>query len=638
MCGITGFYTLRGKHRIDKRVIKIMTSSLKHRGPDDFGIYVDEKIALGHRRLKIIDLTNKGRQPMSDSNREVFIVFNGEIYNFLEIRKELIKNGYKFNSKSDTEVIIYAYKEWGIDAIHRFNGMFAFGLYDKEKNLFYLVRDRLGIKPLYYTIFNNKLIFSSEIKSILKYPMFKKEPNLEAISSYLSYRYVIGEETFFKNIYSLLPGYYLKIEEGKISKVEYWDIPIIKNKKDMGKEYYMKKLKELLIRSIKLRMISDVPLGAFLSGGLDSSIIVAIMSQIKKEKIKTYSIAFKQKEFNELNYAKLIADRYKTNHREIIIDAKKYLKTMKELIRYKDAPLAVPNEIPLYLMSKVLKRDITVVLSGEGADEIFYGYGRLFRSPFDYYRLKKIPYSIRKLFFKSLIKKYENRKLDNEIDHFLFLYNYFPLNEKKFIFNKYMNELIKNDYKLRKIFYSYFNRITNLNYYDKISYVFEKIHLVGLLGRVDNSTMATAVEARVPFVDHNLVEFAFSIPHKYKLKWKSLFLFLKAIFKNTDEISENLDTTKYILRETFKKDIPLDILKRKKKGFPVPLDLWFKGDFINYARNMLLDKNARIKKILDQKKLGQWIEKNIAKGDEDKFGQKLWMILNVEIWLREYFG
>jgi len=630
-------YNLKHKKKTDKKIIIGMAQSLKHRGPEDSGIYCDERIALGHRRLKIIDLSKKGHQPMSDSKKEVFVVFNGEIYNFKEIKQELIERGHTFNSGSDTEVIIYAYKEWGIKCIEKFNGMFALGLYDKKNNKLYLVRDRLGVKPLFYTIFDKKVIFSSEIKAILKYPKFKREPNWKTISSYLSYRYVLGEETFFKNIYHVLPAHYLEMWDGKVKKHEYWDIPLKTRKKDLGKKFYTKKIRELLTNSVKLRMISDVPLGAYLSGGLDSSIIVALMSKLTKEHVKTYSIAFKQKEYNELKYAKLVADMYKTNHKEITIDGKKYLSTMRKLIEYKDAPLAVPNEIPIYLMSKELKKDITVVLSGEGSDEIFSGYGRLFRSPSDYYKLKIIPPFIRKIFFKSLYKKYNARTFDTEMEHFLFQYSYFPLEEKNSLFNGYMKKLTKGDYELKNIFKKYFSRASGLNYYDKISYVFEKLHLVGLLEKLDNPTMATAVEGRVPFVDHKLVEFMFSVPYKYKLKWISPLSRIKGFFKNSDEISENLDITKYILRETFKKDIPLEVLNRKKKGFPVPLDTWFKGKFINHARKIVLDPKARISKIIDQENLKKWIEKNLKDKSDKDFGQKLWMILNIEIWLKEYF-
>ncbi len=637
MCGICGIYNIRSNtkaSRISNKIILDMTRCLAHRGPEDQGTYTDNRIALGHRRLKIIDLSKKGHQPMSDSEKDIFITFNGEIYNFQEIKDQLIKKGHHFNSKSDTEVIIYAYKEWGIDCIKRFNGMFAFALYDKRYDKLFLVRDRLGIKPLSYTILNNKILFSSEIKSILKYPGFNKEINWKAISSYLSYRYVLGEDTFFKNIYSVEPGHYLEIKKGNIRKVEYWDIPL-PQKKDLGKKYYIKKIRELLTESVKLRMISDVPLGAYLSGGLDSSIVVSIMSRLTKEHVKTYSIAFKQKEFNELKYAKMIADRYKTDHKEIVIDAERYLNAMKNLIRCKDAPLAVPNEIPIFFLSKDLKKDITVVLSGEGSDEIFSGYGRLFRSPFDYQRLKLIPKTIRKRFFRSLNRKYKGKDFSSEMEHFLFQYDYFQ--EKNTIYNDHMKKISRNDKELVRIFDRYFRKASDLDYYDKISYVFEKLHLLGLLEKLDNPTMATAVEGRVPFVDHNLVEFMFTVPHKYKLKWKSKKARIKAFFKNTDEISENLDITKYILKEAFKKDIPKEIIRRKKKGFPVPLDTWFKGKFVDYAKRMILSEDSKTKAIFDQDKLKAWIDNNLKNKDDKEFGKKLWMILNIELWLREYF-
>ncbi|MBR9699261.1 asparagine synthase (glutamine-hydrolyzing) [Candidatus Woesearchaeota archaeon] len=622
LCGIVGIYN----GPVSKAVLKKMTDCLAHRGPDDSGIYTDKKIGLGHRRLSILDLSKKGHQPMLDREKSVIISYNGEIYNFQKIKEDLQGKGYSFSSDTDTEVILYAYKEWGIDCIKRFNGMFAFALYDKKKDVLYLVRDRLGIKPLRYTVQGKAIIFASEIKSILHHPSYKKLPDWKALSSYLSYRYVLGEGTFFKGINDILPGHYLEISKGKIKKVEYWDIPL-PEKKDRGKSFYKKKVRELMAESVRLRMISDVPVGAYLSGGLDSSIIVSLMSKATNEHVKTYSIGFKQKEFNELKYANLVAKQCRTRHKDIMIDSRKYLKTMERLIRFKDAPLAVPNEIPIYLMSKVLRKDITVVLSGEGADEIFSGYGRLFRSPFDYKRLA--------FRTESLGKKYGTRSF-TQLDHFLFQYNYFPVEEKNAIYNGFMKGLTKNDAGLKRIFQKYFTKASRLNYYDKISYVFEKLHLVGLLERVDNPTMATSVEARVPFVDHKLVEFMFSVPMKYKLKWKSPLAFLKALSKNTDEISENLDITKYILRESFKKDIPAAVIKRKKQGFPVPLDFWFKKDFIAYARRILLDPKAKIKKIIDQARLDGWIQKKKQSGD-NAFGQKIWMLVNIELWLQNYF-
>ncbi|MBL7147244.1 MAG: asparagine synthase (glutamine-hydrolyzing) [Nanoarchaeota archaeon] len=638
MCGITGVLDLKGKSKLSKKIAIDMTKVLKHRGPDDSGIFLDKGIFLGHRRLSIIDLSKNGHQPMSDKEKKIWITFNGEIYNFQEIKNILIQKGYKFFSKSDTETIINAYKEWGISCLERFNGMFAFALWDK--NELYLVRDRLGVKPLYYSVFDGKLIFASEIKSILAYPKFKRKPNLKAISSYLSYRYVLGEETLFENINQLLPGHFIKVKDGEIIKKEYWDIKLTLKKKDLGEKYYLKKIQNLVTSATKRRMISDVPLGAYLSGGLDSSVIVAIMSKLKTDRFKTFTVGFQEEGFNEFEYSKKVAEKCDVDHKEILLSCKDYIKTLKKLIKYKDLPLSVPNEVPLYLMSKELKKDITVVLSGEGADEVFGGYGRLFRSPFDYKRLKlreKLPNPIKKSLFKNLNKKYKHKKFSSELDHFLYLYSYFPFEEKKFLFNEEMNKLINNDENLKYIFNRYFNKCPKLSYYDKILYTFEKLHLPGLLGRVDNATMATSVEARPPFVDYELVEFLFSIPFKYKIKWKSLSSRIKSLTKTSDDISENLDITKYLLRKSFSGDLPGIILKRKKQGFPVPLDKWFKTELVAYAQNLLLRKDAKINEIIDQKNLKIWIENNLKFGKDKLFGQKLWMLLNVEFWMEEYF-
>ncbi|MFH1770944.1 MAG: asparagine synthase (glutamine-hydrolyzing) [archaeon] len=651
MCGITGIYDF-GKRLNNyakiKTILKTMTYSLYHRGHDDFGLLIDSKgrFAFGHARLSIIDLSKNGHQPMSDKEKTVFISFNGEIYNFMEIKKELENEGYKFFSKCDTEVIINAYKKWGIDCIKKFNGMFAFSLYDLNQEKLYLVRDRLGIKPLYYTYFKDKsmsfdgMIFASEIKSILHFPNFEREVNMEGVSSYLSFRYTIGEETLFKNIFSLSPGFYLSIDKkGTVDKIKYWDLSV--SKKKLSEKRLVEETRRLMIDSVEKRMISDVPLGSYLSGGLDSSIIVGIMSKLKKGKVKTFSIGFEEEKYNEFKYAELVAKKFKTDHHEILLSPNEYLKTVKDLIKYKDLPLAVPNEAALFILSKELKKQITVVLSGEGADEIFSGYGRLFRAPADYKKLKLIrflPSFVVDRLFSNFKRKYGNQNFRSELDHFLYLYSYFPEKEKFFLFNDEMKLAVNNDGLIKKIFGQTFENYKQLNYYDKIPFVFEKLHLPGLLFRSDSSTMAANVEARVPFVDHRLVEFALNIPRKYKMKWNSFGSYLKSMFKTSDEISEHLDSTKSILRFAFKDMLPKEVLERKKVGFPVPLDNWFRNDFKLTARKELLGKDSKIRMFINQANLQKWIDHNYLNPNNDKqFGQKLWMIFNLEIWLREYF-
>lgn len=609
MCGICGF-TKENILASDKGLIKRMNDLLWHRGPDEEGYFYDKNIALGHRRLSIIDL-KKGKQPM-ETERYV-IVFNGEIYNFQDLRRGLKKRGYSFKTDSDTEVLLKMYEAYQEKCIDYLEGMFAFAVWDKKKKELFIARDRLGVKPLYYTILNKEIIFASEIKSILICPGFKKRLNIKVLNSYFQYRYIVGNETFFEGIYGLLAGHFLKFKQEEKSLIikEYWHLPLIAEKKDRGEDYYIQKTRELILKSVEKRMISDVPLGAYLSGGLDSSIIVSAMANLKKrEPIQTFTIGFKEEGFNEFKYATLVAEKLKTKHHEILLEAKDYFREMENLIRYKDAPLAVPNEVPLYLMSKELKKYITVVLSGEGADELFAGYGRIFRSYLEF--------------------KNNGRYLD----FFLEKYNYVSDNDlAKFFSSDILDEINKEKYSY-SVFRDYFNKIEKLETEDKALYIFQNIHLQGLLQRVDMTTMAASVEGRVPFVDdHNLIEFTNEIPFNYKIKWKSQQAEKKAIKEKlkAEEISENLDIPKYLLKKAFEDFLPKAILERKKIGFPVPLDNWFKGRFQNYAKNILLDRKTTERGIFNKEYLGS------GEFLRDLSGINIWMMINLELFLRKYF-
>ncbi len=636
MCGILGqinFKTIK----VDKEKFKRALDLQHHRGPDDGGIFYDKSVMLGHRRLSIIDLDSHAKQPMISENKNFVLVFNGEIYNYIELKEELIQKGYRFNTSSDTEVLLYSFIEYGIDCIDKFIGMFAFAIYNKTNDEVYIARDRLGIKPLYYYQDDEKFIFSSEIKSILAL-IEKKQLNKSAISSYMSFRYPILNDTFFQNIYALAPAHYIKIKKDKIEQKEYWSLVKFfkEQKKDRGEAYYISTLRDILEDAVKLRMRSDVPFGSFLSGGVDSSIITAIMAKNSKEKIKTFTIGFEEEGFNEFHYAKIIAKQYGTKHKEITLSGENYIDNMGKLIQYKDAPLSVPNEVPLYLMSKELKKYITVVLSGEGADEIFGGYGRIFRSPYDYERIKNIDNLAlndqeKRELCDNFIKKYVKQSFDTEIEHFISIYSYTSFEEKRELLDQTLN-LEDVEQKLIKKFLSYFNEIEEESYYNKIMYVFEKIHLVGLLHRVDTTTMATSVEARVPFVDHRLVEFAFTIPIKYKLKW------IKTPPKTllSDQISEKYDTPKYILKKSFEDMIPKEILYRKKMGFPVPLHNWFGRNFNRYAKDVLLSQKAKQRKLYNYENLDRWLNDNRLETDHS-FAMKIWMLINIEIFMQKYF-
>jgi asparagine synthase (glutamine-hydrolysing) len=639
MCGILGILPGSKKYHINS--FNYALKQMEHRGPDFSSTYEINPVLLGHNRLSIIDLDESSNQPMVSSCGNYTITFNGEIYNYLELKIALIEKGYKFKTKGDTEVILAIYQEFGVEGILKLNGMFAFAIYDLKKDIFYLVRDRLGIKPLYYYKEESDVLFSSEIKGILHLAKDKFKINHKAISSYLSFRYPILNDTFFTNIFSVPPGHYLEVKNKKISIQEYWNFSnqYSKQHEDHGEDYYIDQLRKKLSQSVKYRMISDVPIGAFLSGGVDSSVITAIMAKESKDAIKTFTIGFEEQGYNEFEYASIIAEKYQTDHKEIILSGKNYIEEMEKLIQFKDAPLSVPNEVPLYLMSKELKKDITVVLSGEGADEIFGGYGRIFRSPHDYDLLKKlendeIDQERKEQIVNKFLAKYLTLKFDDEMSHFMNIYSYISFEDKQKFLSSEL-DLNSIELELREKFWKYFRELNDLRYTNKMMYAFEKIHLLGLLHRVDTTTMATSVEARVPFVDHELVEFAATIPLKYKLKWLDKNSAEKSEFLSSDEISEKYDIPKYLLKKSFEKEIPKEVLYRKKMGFPVPLNKWFGGNFNEYAKEILLDKETIDRNIFKVEAIKALLnDKNVK--ENHSLGMKIWMLINLELFFRFY--
>lgn len=601
MCGINGCL---GRRSIDKVKLRIdnMNVSLAHRGPDAEGVYIsaDLRVALGQRRLSIVDLDVRSNQPFIIGEDEAVLVFNGEIYNYKELRDEL---DYEFRTQSDTEVLAAGIQQYGIDWIKKCNGMFAFCYYDKKKNTFLLGRDRLGIKPLYYYLDDNLVVFSSEIKGILNSGLVKADFNTAAIDEYLGNRYIREPYTFFNNIYQLPAGHYMTITDDlKMEIVRYWSLPTEFNMDTIfDEDAVYASFKEEVNKAIKRRMVADVTVGTYLSGGVDSSLISAITSMESDKPINTYTIGFP--ELNEFEYAALVADRYKTNHHEIIMDEINYFDMMEEIIRYKDAPLGVPNEIPLAQMSKVLKEDITVVLSGEGADELMGGYGRIFRSPFDYENVDKEHNGD---FYTYFINKYEYVPRD--------------IRDKYLKVTAPLREMF--DKKIRTAFREKENE-------EDIFRFFHQYHVKGLLQRVDITTMYASVEARVPFLDHELVEFSYrNVPYNLKLKWNSPEEKRLAQNKKASWYSEALDKPKYLLRRYALELLPEVVVTRKKTGFPVPLNNWF-PELEKMARDMLSGSDW-----LKQDALDDLCEDCKA---NDRAGQLLWMFVNIEMFRRIYF-
>jgi len=598
MCGITGIYSNKKTSNLEQRII-VMNDSIVHRGPDAGSFFIDKNIALGHRRLSIIDTSERANQPMQSKSKIWNLVFNGEIYNFNEIKDEL---SCVFSTSSDTEVILAAVEEKGVQwFLKKANGMFAIALYNSETEKLYLIRDRLGIKPLFYFNDGEKIVFSSEIKGILSSGLVKAIFNKLAVDEYLGNRYVRAPYTFFENIYQLQAGAYIEINNSLIVKEhKYWDIPEKFNTdEDFDEDKLAKSFEQEITKSIKYRLISDVPLGTYLSGGLDSSLITAITAKSKNEILNTYTIGFS--ELNEFKYSRMIAKQYDTSHHEILMKKQDYIDNWERLIGFKDAPLGVPNEIPLAVMSKKLKEKITVVLSGEGADELMGGYGRIFRTPFDF---------------------------ENE-DHNLSFYEYF-IDKYEYVSREMRDKFITTSKEYRNEFdhkiKSEFSTKTNE---ENIFRFFHKYHVKGLLQRVDMTTMQTSVEARVPFLDHNLIEFVYAkIPYNLKLKWKSEKAKNEARKISSQEYSENLDTPKYLLRKIAFNHLPEEIINRKKVGFPVPLTKWF-DNLEKMAKALLLD--------------AEWLKKDIlnellnSSKKEVRAGQVLWMFINIELFRKQYF-
>ena len=573
MCGINGF------NWEDKELIEKMTNEISHRGPDQYGYFTNDKVSLGHRRLSIIDLSEKGRQPMSNEEESIWVIYNGEIYNFKEIRKDLEKKGHKFKSDSDTEVIIHSYEEYGPGCVNFFNGMFAFAIYDSKIKRLILARDRLGVKPLYYYLDDkNNLIFSSEIKSILLNPMIKKELNYNSLSQLIHYAYTINGETLIKNIKELLPGHLIIYDFNKIKIIKYWEL---KNKiQNNSIEFNSEKLKSMLKESVKKRLVADVPLGASLSGGIDSASIVHFMSKLNNSPVKTFTVGFNDIS-DELNEAKKIAEFYNTEHHEIIVDFKDITKNIPKILWNAEIPFAKPAMYATYFLSKgIRERNVTIDLSGEGSDEIFGGYNR---------------YDI-----------YLNNQLSNFYKSKQVVSSYFPENEDKNNFfqdtvleideSSRHESIIKSD--LDKT-YKEEHLNTALNF--EIKKQLPGVHLL----RVDKMSMAHSHEIRVPFLDYNLVEFAMTIPSNQK-------------WNNGDK--------KWVLQKAMKGLLPEEVIKRKKMPFHMPLLKYFQEEFIDVAEP-ILSNSSLINKIANKDYILNQIKriKNREETEDNKLRQILFL-------------
>jgi len=574
MCGIAGII---GNPRNKKTIIREMVDIIEHRGPDDDGFFSDITMAFGMRRLSIIDLGG-GKQPIMNEDGNLVIVFNGEIYNYQELYDELVEKGHVFRTKSDTEVLIHLYEQEGEAMLQRLRGMFAFSIYDKKKRELFIARDPFGIKPLYYLVKNENIVaYGSEIKSLLLYPGFKKVVNDEAVYNYLSFQYNPLEETFFKGIWKLPPASFLKITIGNdhqdIVQKNYWSYQFSKYPENNEKKLSTEVLSGLE-NSVKAHMISEVPVGAFLSGGIDSAAIVALMSKNTDKKVSTFTIGFDK--VSEMKEAKEMADFIKTDHHEILLNADDYLKELPKITWHFDEPVADPSAVALYFLAKEARKHVTVVLSGEGSDELFGGYN-IYREPFALNKLNIIPKTIRDLFLRPLVES--NFKFYGKN----YLKRYFEKIEDRYIGNAYIfkpaeiNHLWKHrDGEKRKEKISllpWYKKMRDLTDSQKMQSIDIAFWLPGdILQKADKMTMAHSLELRVPFLDKKIAEISERIPEKFKYK---------------------AGKTKYILRKALAGILPKATADRKKLGFPTALRHWLREK--PGAFELLIMENVYIK-------------------------------------------
>lgn len=623
MCGIAGKLYLNLQGTVETDLLQRMTAALRHRGPDDEGVWVEGPVGLGHRRLAIIDLSPRAHQPMVNEDGSLRIIFNGEIYNFQTLREDLQQKGHVFQSESDTETILHLYEEKGAQCLQHLQGMFAFALWDARHHTLFLARDRLGKKPLYYYRDGTRFIFASEIKALLAHPEVPRQVNSRVLPLYLSYGYVPAPYTMFANIYELPPGHFLTVQDGQVSIREYWDIhyPSVSHL-PCSEQESIEQVRGLLQKAVRARLISDVPLGAFLSGGLDSTAIVACMAQLGNQPVKTFAVGFADDpSFNELEYARMAARAYGTDHHEFVVrpDAIALLTT---LVYHHDQPFADSSAIPTYLVSQLTREHVTVVLTGDGGDELFAGYERFAAA-----RLAEVYGHTPQFLQAALIQLF--RALPESTS-----YNGFVRRARRFVENtplplalrylgwvaifndSFIHELLASGIEMDPVshFHTYFDRVRDVDPIGQLLYVNTKTYLPGdLLVKTDRMTMANSLEARCPFLDQELLEFAARIPSNLKLKGL---------------------TTKYILKKALEGLVPREIIHRRKHGFGVPLGRWFRTDLKDYVREMLLSPQALRRGYFREEILRRLIDEH-QNGKRDH-GHRLWSLLTLEIWHRVF--
>lgn len=617
MCGITGFVG-----RGNKEILEKMTLTLKHRGPDEQGFFIKENVGLGHTRLSIIDLAT-GQQPIFNEDKTVSLIVNGEIYNFGELRKNLMQKGHCFKSQSDSEVIVHLYEDKGEEFLKELNGMFALALWDDVDNKLILARDRLGQKPLYYAFFANTLIFGSELKAVITHPQVKKELDFFSLAKYLNYEYVPVPQTIFKNIYKLRPSEYLVFSNGEIEKRKYWAINFNLNR-ELSEKEYLRQLDQHLERAVSARLMSDVPLGVWLSGGLDSTAIAYYAQKNSASPVKTFSIGFEESSFDESDYAQQAARFLGTEHHQKILTVRDYLDLVPKIAEFLDEPLADGSVVPTFLLSKFTRQKVKVALGGDGGDELFMGY-----PTFQAHKLAKfyqiIPSFLRNKVIEPIVNSLptslDNFSFDFKLKKFVSGFEYpaeirdqiwmgsFQPKDFERLFSPQVFQIITGKDIFEDIKY-YLKQVNGQSLENRLIYLYLKNLLQeDIMNKIDRSSMKVALEVRTPFLDHKLVEFANSLPCQYKLRGFS---------------------TKYLFKRLMREKIPKEIVFRSKKGFGAPIAFWIKKQLKDFTLSLLSPAKIKRQGIFNPRFVEQLLKEHFSGSKNHR--KLLWTLIIFEMW------
>lgn len=631
MCGIVGKVYRERSRPVERELIERMKRAMVHRGPDEDGTHLCAPAGLGFQRLAIIDLKS-GQQPMKNEDGSVAIVFNGEIYNFKELREELLAAGHTFRTRSDTETILHGFEQWGPGVVERLRGMFAFAIHDSNTQTLFLARDRVGKKPLYYAHLrpgtaDEALIFASELKSLLADPDFERRVDIEALNHYLTYQYVPQPWSIFEGARKLSPGHWLLYRNGEVQIERYWQLDY-EPKRKLTEEEAIEKTLSKIDEAVRIRLMSEVPLGCFLSGGIDSSAVVAMMRRHISGDLKTFSIGFKEEGFNELPYARQVAQQFETHHEEFVVEPNA-LECLGELAWHFDEPFADMSAIPTYYLSKMTRRYVTVALNGDGGDESFAGYARYqgFRA---FNRYRKIPRMMRQMAAAPLAAAAEVFSGSAKVELLSYVNNATLLSDEKLytqtmvIFREYQKrKLLSENYRLvmnelagdsEQLTASYLEDSPERALVDRMMYSDIMLYLPGaLLPKVDRMTMANSLEGRSPFLDHKLMEFAARLPAELK-------------FRN--------GTLKYLLKQALLRYFPKEFLHRPKMGFGVPVGQWFRGDLRPLVEEFVLGERAKARGFFDPAYVARMYRQHMA--GRQNHHHRLWSLIMFEAWARTF--